>query len=68
MWWYLDHVFASNRGVGHPAYFMFTKYYWVSVFPCLKKRRDMEAESRKRRVVTDADLDPELESTLDSAE
>ena len=33
IWWYLDHVLASNRGVAYNFLFMFQKDYWKSCMP-----------------------------------
>ena len=58
LWWYQDHVLASNRGYALPFYFPFTKSYWLSVFPCFGKEDDRLArERRKKRVLKESDLE-----------
>jgi len=52
LFWYLDHVLASNRGVAYGALFPFRRQYWMSVCPCFDKRKreqvGPEAESENK--------------------
>ena len=42
--WYFDHILSSNRGVAYPLLFPFTKSYWLSVFPFLRKEENLSEE------------------------
>jgi ABC-type multidrug transport system fused ATPase/permease subunit len=71
LWWYLDHVLASNRGVAYCFYFMFQKQYWVSVLPTKYKQRIEESRRQKlKRPYTQSDLGIGLtsEDTLNSTQ
>ena len=68
LWWYCDHVFASNRGVAHSLYFPLQKSYWLSVFPCCRKDHRAARDNMNVRVIKEKDLEVEVEGALNSAE
>ena len=47
LWWYLDHVLASNRGVAYCFYFMFQKQYWLGLLPARYRQRTEETKRKK---------------------
>lgn len=48
LWFYLDHIISSNRGVAYSFYFPFQKSYWLSVFPFSSKEEPDHKKALKR--------------------
>ena len=59
LWWYLDHVIASNRGAAYSVFFPFQRSYWASLLPraCAKKfDRARGKQKSKKKQITNEDL------------
>jgi ABC-type multidrug transport system fused ATPase/permease subunit len=61
--WYFDHIISANRGVGDPAYFVFTGKFWRSVFGIKEKRPEEQPNKKKKKKkskISEEDLLAEL--------
>jgi len=57
LWWYCDHVFASNRGKAYSLFFPFQPSYWRAVFQDFQHNFKVKAKAgRKKRVLSSKDL------------
>jgi hypothetical protein len=59
LWFYFDHIIASNRGVAYSFYFIFQKSYWLSILPVSKKEREVQKLKRKTKPSLGKDLTEE---------
>ena len=56
LWWYCDHIFASNRGKAYSMFFPFQPSYWKAVFQDFQHNFKVKASNRKKRVLSTKDL------------
>jgi len=70
LFWYFDHVLASNRGAAYALYFPFQPAYWRSVFPFLKNKEGEQVRNKKKRVLSEKDLGTQVnpEGTIQSVD